>query len=135
MEDRAIVIELVEGPTLAERIRSGPLELSDSLDIALAIASALEAAHDKGIVHRDLKPSNVKAPADGVVKVLDFGLATVAQGEVRVATGENSPTLTMGATEVGIILGTAAYMSPEQAAGKPVDKRAPLDCFMRSMRA
>jgi Tol biopolymer transport system component len=129
LEDRAIVMELVEGPTLAERIRSGVLELKDALGIALAIASALEAAHDKGIVHRDLKPANIKAPDDGMVKVLDFGLATVAQGEVRAATGENSPTLTMGATEAGIILGTAAYMSPEQAAGKPVDKRADIWSF------
>jgi serine/threonine protein kinase/Tol biopolymer transport system component len=130
LEDRAIVMELVEGPTLAERIASGPLPLEESLKIAAQIADALEAAHEKGIVHRDLKPANVKAPPDGVVKVLDFGLATAAQAEARATTtGENSPTLTMAATEVGLILGTAAYMSPEQAAGKPADKRADIWSF------
>jgi serine/threonine-protein kinase len=121
LEERAIVMELVEGPTLANRIAAGRLPLEESLKIGAQIADALEAAHEKGIVHRDLKPANVKASPEGPVKVLDFGLATVAQGESRPATGENSPTLTMAGTEVGIILGTAAYMSPEQAAGKPVD--------------
>ena len=129
LEDRAIVMELVEGPTLAERIAAGPRSLEEVVKIAAPIADALEAAHEKGVVHRDLKPANVKASPDGTVKVLDFGLATAAQAEVRATTGENSPTLTMAATEVGIILGTAAYMSPEQAAGKPVDKRADIWSF------
>src|SRR5215468_10032617 len=129
LEDRAIVMELIEGPTLAGRLGAGPIPLKESLKIAAQIADALEAADEKGIVHRDLKPANVKTPPDGTVKVLDFGLATAAQGEARAVTGENSPTLTMAATEVGIILGTAAYMSPEQAAGKPVDKRADIWSF------
>src|SRR5215467_7060270 len=129
LEDRAIVMELVEGPTLAERLRAGPIPLEEALKIAAQIADALEAAHEKGIVHRDLKPANVKAPPDGAVKVLDFGLATAAQGEANAAAGENSPTLTMAATEVGIILGTAAYMSPEQAAAKSVDRRADIWSF------
>src|SRR5215475_9872026 len=131
LEDRAIVMELVEGPTLAERIRSGPLELKDSLGIALAIANALEAAHEKGIVHRDLKPSNVKAPPEATVKVLDLGLATVLPGADRddASNTADSPTLTMGATEAGVIMGTAAYMSPEQASGRRVDKRADIWSF------
>ncbi|HEV3333922.1 MAG TPA: protein kinase [Bryobacteraceae bacterium] len=123
-----LVMELVEGPTLADRIKSGPLPLEEALTIARHVAEALEAAHEKGVVHRDLKPANIKAPPDGMVKVLDFGLATAVQAETR-ATGEHSPTLTMGTTEAGVILGTAAYMSPEQAAGKPVDRRADIWSF------
>src|SRR6202049_4773054 len=130
LEDRAIVRELVEWPTLAERIGSVAIPLEESLKIAAQIADALEAAHDKGVVHRDLKPANVKVRDDGTVKVLDFGLATVVQSSTREPSeGANSPTFTMGATEVGMILGTAAYMSPEQAAGKPVDKRADIWSF------
>jgi Tol biopolymer transport system component len=130
LEDRAIVMELVEGPTLADRIASGPIPLEESLKIALQIADALEAAHDKGIVHRDLKPANVKAPLEGTVKVLDLGLATALPGADRDgADAANSPTLTMGATEVGVILGTAAYMSPEQASGRRVDRRADIWSF------
>lgn len=109
LEDHAIVMELVEGPTLADRIKVGAIALEES-----QIADALEAAHEKGVVHRDLKPANVKAREDGTVKVLDFGLATAVQSSAREpGEGANSPTLTMGATEAGAILGTAAYMSPE----------------------
>jgi eukaryotic-like serine/threonine-protein kinase len=130
---RAIVMELVEGPTLADRLKNGALPLEGTLAIAQQIVAALEAAHEKGVVHRDLKPANIKAPADSSapVKVLDFGLATALQtssAEPRDGRGE-SPTLTMGATEAGSILGTAGYMSPEQAAGKPVDKRADIWSF------
>src|SRR5712691_11435346 len=125
LEDRAIVMELVEGPTLADRIAAGAIPLEESLKIAVQIADALEAAHEKGVVHRDLKPANVKVREDGTVKVLDFGLATAVQSSTGEAgDGANSPTLTMGPTEAGVILGTAAYMSPEQASGKRVDKRA-----------
>ncbi len=124
---RALVMELVEGPTLAERIAAGPLPLEETLHIAKQIADALEAAHEKGIVHRDLKPANVKITPEGVVKVLDFGLAKAP--EQSTAISASSPTLTMRATQAGVIMGTAAYMSPEQAAAKPVDKRADIWSF------
>jgi serine/threonine protein kinase len=117
-----LVMELVEGPTLAERIAKGPIPIPEALDIAHQIAEALEAAHEKGIVHRDLKPANVKLTADGKVKVLDFGLA-----KALLPIAEDSPTLTV--SEMGTILGTPAYMSPEQAGGKPVDKRADIWSF------
>jgi Tol biopolymer transport system component len=124
---RALVMELVEGPTLADRLEDGALPLAESVAIARRIAEALEEAHGKGIVHRDLKPQNVKADLDGRVKVLDFGLAKamdpIAAGPSAAAQLAHSPTLTMGATLQGVILGTAAYMSPEQAKGLPVDKR------------
>ena len=121
-----LVLELVEGPTLAERIASGAIPLDDALRIATQIAEALEAAHDKGIVHRDLKPANVKVTPDSKVKVLDFGLAAVVQPQMsESADPANSPTITMAAaTQAGVILGTAPYMSPEQARGSNVDKRA-----------
>jgi len=122
-----LVMELVEGPTLAERLKSGAIPLEESLHIARQIAEALEAAHEKGITHRDLKPGNVKIKPDGTVKVLDFGLAKM--GGTPVAQTDHSPTLTMGQTEAGVILGTAAYMSPEQAKGKPVDHRADIYAF------
>jgi len=122
-----LVMELVEGPTLADRIRQGPIPLEESLEIARQIADALEAAHEKGIVHRDLKPGNIKIRPDGMVKVLDFGLAKV---EETAAVGlETSPTLSVAQTAAGVLLGTAAYMSPEQARGKPVDKRADIWAF------
>ena len=124
LEDRAIVMELVEGEML-----KGPVPLDTALDIAMQIADALEAAHDKGIVHRDLKPANVKVRPDGTVKVLDFGLATAVQGDRESGDASNSPTLTMGATEAGVILGTAAYMAPEQARGQKVDRRADIWAF------
>jgi len=120
VEERALVMELVPGETL-----KGPLPLATALNYAKQIAEALEAAHEKGIVHRDLKPGNVIVTPDGVAKVLDFGLAAVTQpSETPGADPSKSPTLTMRATEAGLIMGTAAYMSPEQAAGRPMDKRA-----------
>jgi len=130
---RALVMELVEGPTLADRLSSGPLPLAESLAVARQIAEALEEAHEKGIVHRDLKPQNIKASVDGKVKVLDFGLAK-AMDPVGATSGSasqlaQSPTLTFGATQMGMILGTAGYMSPEQASGKTVDRRADIWAF------
>jgi serine/threonine-protein kinase len=130
----ALVLELVEGPTLADRIVEGPIPLSEALPIARQIADALDAAHEQGIVHRDLKPSNIKLRPDGTVKVLDFGLAramsTDASGSAARALSM-SPTITTPAamTGMGMILGTAAYMSPEQARGKAVDKRADIWAF------
>ena len=126
---RSLVMELVEGPTLEERIASSPIPLDETLSIARQIAEALEAAHDKGIVHRDLKPANIKFTADGKVKVLDFGLAKALDADAASGNPANSPTLTLEATRAGVILGTAGYMSPEQARGKPVDKRADIWAF------
>ena len=118
----------MEGPTLADRIAKGPIPLDEALPIAKQIAEALEAAHEAGVIHRDLKPANIKVREDGTVKVLDFGLAkaldTTPQGDPS-----QSPTLTAAATQMGVIMGTAAYMSPEQARGKVVDKRADIWAF------
>jgi len=122
-----LVMELVEGPTLAGRLAKGPIPLKEALVIACQIAEALEAAHEKGVVHRDLKPANVKLTAAGQVKVLDFGLAKVR--EPTAAGSAEESTLTVSSTQAGMILGTAAYMSPEQASGKPVDKRADVWSF------
>ena len=124
-----LVLELVPGETLAERISRGPIPVEEALDIATKIAEALEEAHEQGIVHRDLKPANVKQTEDGKIKVLDYGLAKVFQEETAEADSSMSPTLTRDATRVGVILGTAAYMSPEQAKGKKVDKRADIWAF------
>src|SRR5213593_2029715 len=124
-----LVMELVEGPTLADRIKSGAIPLDEALAIARQIGDALEAAHEKGIVHRDLKPANIKIKPDGTVKVLDFGLAKMAEQTAASASPEDSPTLQMGATLAGQILGTAAYMAPEQARGKAVDKRVDIWAF------
>jgi eukaryotic-like serine/threonine-protein kinase len=125
-----LVMELVEGPTLADRIKEGTIPLEEALRIARQIADALEAAHEKGIVHRDLKPGNIKIKPDGTVKVLDFGLAKLRPIDVAPGTKpEDSPTISMAATSAGMILGTAAYMSPEQARGKAVDKRADIWAF------
>jgi Tol biopolymer transport system component len=126
----ALVMELVEGEDLAQRLHRGAIPIADALPIARQIAEALEAAHDHGIIHRDLKPANIKLRPDGTVKVLDFGLAKAIDptGGSSV-TAMNSPTLSIHATEAGLILGTAAYMSPEQAAGKTVDKRSDLWAF------
>ena len=125
---KALVLELVEGPTLADRIERGPIPVDEALPIAKQIAEALEAAHEQGVIHRDLKPANVKVRPDGTVKVLDFGLAkavdTAPEGDPS-----QSPTLTAAATQVGVIMGTAAYMSPEQARGRSVDKRADIWAF------
>ena len=129
---RALVMELVEGPTLADRIAQGPIPLDEALPIARQIAEALEAAHEQGIIHRDLKPANIKLRPDGTVKVLDFGLAKALDQWLRErSTRGTSPTITSPAmmTGVGVLLGTAAYMSPEQARGKPVDRRADIWAF------
>ncbi len=121
---RFLVLELVEGPTLADRLTDGRLPVEECLDIGRQISAALEVAHEKGIIHRDLKPANVKITAEGDVKVLDFGLAkALAEDNTNVDPGD-SPTITQDFTAPGVILGTAAYMSPEQARGRPVDKRA-----------
>ena len=126
----ALVLELVDGPTLANRIDAGTLDTAEALNIARQIALALEAAHAQGIIHRDLKPANVKVRDDGSVKVLDFGLAKALEAPGAVAADfSNSPTITNRATAVDIILGTAAYMAPEQAKGRPVDKRADIWAF------
>jgi eukaryotic-like serine/threonine-protein kinase len=126
----ALVMEMVEGPTLADRIAAGPIPLDEALPIAKQIAEALEAAHEQGVIHRDLKPANIKVRADGTVKVLDFGLAKAMDPMASSsAAAINSPTLTAHATEMGIILGTAAYMSPEQAKGRAVDRRADIWAF------
>jgi Tol biopolymer transport system component len=128
---KALVMELVEGPTLADRIAQGAIPVDEALPIAKQIAEALEAAHEQGIIHRDLKPANIKVRPDGTVKVLDFGLAK-AMDPVGApsASASQVPTITTPAmTQLGVILGTAAYMSPEQARGKPVDKRADIWAF------
>jgi serine/threonine-protein kinase len=129
LEERALVMELVPGPTLAERIAQGPIPLEEALPIARQIADALDYAHERGVVHRDLKPANIKITPEGAVKVLDFGLAKVAEPAAGASDAVNSPTLTMRATVAGVILGTAAYMAPEQARGAAVDKRADIWAF------
>jgi len=125
----AIVMELAEGPTLEDRINKGPISMEEALSIARQVAEALESAHEKGIVHRDLKPANIAVAAAGAVKVLDFGLAKALEGEAAEADLSKSPTLSMAATRAGIILGTAAYMSPEQARGYGVDRRCDIWSF------
>ncbi len=124
-----LVMELVEGETLADQIKRGPIPAADALKLALQIAEALESAHEKGVIHRDLKPANIKVTPESTVKVLDFGLAKAYTGEHAELSFSNSPTLSDMATRQGVILGTAAYMSPEQARGKAVDKRADIWAF------
>ena len=124
----ALILELVEGPTLADRLAKGPLPVKEALDIARQIAEALEAAHEKGIIHRDLKPANITITPAGIVKVLDFGLAKIYAGESAGQDPLRSPTITAGTRE-GMILGTAAYMSPEQARGQAVDRRTDIWAF------
>ena len=127
----ALVMELVEGPTLEERLRRGAIPIEEALGIAKQIADALDAAHERGIVHRDLKPANVKVRADGAVKVLDFGIAKAMEPAAgSSASVSMSPTVTAPAmTRAGMILGTAAYMAPEQARGNTVDRRADIWAF------
>ena len=126
-----LVLELVEGEDLAERLKRGAIPVDEALGIAKQVAEALEEAHEKGIVHRDLKPANIKLTPEGKAKVLDFGLAKAysAEGDTDKADVSHSPTLTRAGSQLGVILGTAAYMSPEQARGKPVDKRADIWAF------
>src|SRR3989442_8313571 len=123
---RALVLELVEGPTLADRIAEGAIPLAEALSVARQIADALGTAHEQGIIHRDLKPANIKLRPDGTVKVLDFGLAKAMEPTGAMSASVSmSPTITTPAmTQAGMILGTAAYMAPEQARGKTVDKRS-----------
>ena len=125
----ALVLELVEGDTLDDRVRRGPLPVPEALAVARQIADALDAAHASGIVHRDLKPSNIKITPAGIVKVLDFGLAKALAAEGSGPDVSTSPTMTASETIPGVILGTAAYMSPEQARGQPVDKRTDIWAF------
>jgi eukaryotic-like serine/threonine-protein kinase len=125
----ALVLEFVEGETLADHLAKGPLSVPDVLKIASQIADALEAAHERGIIHRDLKPANIKITPDGVVKVLDFGLAKAAAPVGAEADMKRSPIVTIGRTREGVILGTAAYMSPEQAKGRAADKRCDIWAF------
>src|SRR6202161_62285 len=125
-----LVMELVTGETLAERVkRGGAVPIEEALAISKQIAEALEAAHEKGIIHRDLKPANVKVTPEGKVKGLDFGLAKAFEGDPSSVDMSNSPTLSQAATMQGVILGTAAYMSPEQARGRAVDKRTDIWAF------
>ncbi len=126
---RALAMELVEGLTLAERIAAGPVPLEEVLPVARQIAEALEYAHERGIIHRDLKPANVKVRPDGTVKVLDFGLAKAMESETSALDASHSPTMSALATRAGVLMGTAAYMSPEQARGKSVDRRADIWAF------
>src|SRR6202521_2680330 len=131
----ALILALIEGPTLADRIATGPVPLEEAIHIAGQIAEALEYAHDRGVIHRDLKPANVKSTPESTVKVLDFGLAKALTGEsdtssVSPANSPTmSPTLTMRTTQAGMILGTAAYVAPEQAKGKTVDRRTDIWAF------
>jgi serine/threonine protein kinase len=128
-DTRALVMELVEGPTLADRMKVGPIPIEEALPMARQICEALEYAHERGVVHRDLKPANIKILSEDSVKVLDFGLAKAVLGEAQATSAGDSPTLSEMATRAGVLLGTAAYMSPEQAKAKPVDRRADIWAF------
>ena len=129
VEDRALIMELVEGPTLAERIKQGPIPMDEALEFTRQIADGLAAAHDKGIVHRDLKPANIKITPGGTIKLLDFGLAKSDGPWASPTAVDDAPTLTVASTGAGMILGTAAYMAPEQARGRNVDRRADIWAF------
>jgi serine/threonine protein kinase len=124
-----LVMELIEGETLKDRIKTGPIPVEEALKFALQMAEALEAAHEKGVIHRDLKPANIKVTSEGKVKILDFGLAKAYVGDQGSVNLADSPTISAAATQQGVILGTAAYMSPEQARGKSVDRRADIWAF------
>jgi serine/threonine protein kinase len=126
---RALVMELVSGPTLAERLQHGAIPSDEALPLAKQIAEAVEYAHERGIVHRDLKPANIKLPPDNGVRILDFGLAKAMEGDAAATDISTSPTISRMATQAGIILGTAAYMSPEQAKGRSVDRRTDIWAF------
>src|SRR5262249_9028987 len=128
---RCLVLELVEGQTLAQRLDAGSIAAEEALGLALQIAEGLEAAHEKGIIHPDLKPANAMGVSDGAVKVLDFGLAKALADDATGGAGAASlsPTMTAAATRAGIILGTAGYMSPEQARGKSADRRSDVWAF------
>ena len=124
-----LVLELVEGETLAERVAKGLVPVEEALEVCRQITEGVEAAHEKGVIHRDLKPANVKVTPEGKVKILDFGLAKAFEAETPAADISQSPTLTEEMTRAGVILGTAAYMSPEPARGEEVDKRADIFAF------
>jgi serine/threonine-protein kinase len=123
------VLEFVEGETLAERLARGPLPLDEAIEVCRQVAAGVEAAHENGVVHRDLKPGNIMLTPSGAVKVLDFGLAKGGAASASASNLSASPTLTHAATGVGVILGTAAYMSPEQARGRAVDRRTDVWSF------
>ena len=125
---RGLILELIEGDTLAERLMRGPIPVPEALATARQIADALDAAHQRGIVHRDLKPANVKITPAGLVKVLDFGLAKMAAPDLQVRDATRTA-MQMAGTREGIVLGTAPYMSPEQARGQPLDKRTDIWAF------
>src|SRR5262245_60581613 len=124
-----LVLELIEGDTLADRLKRGPIPVDEALQIAKQILEALEAAHEKGIAHRDLKPANIKLTTDGTVKILDFGLAKFLQSSTAAPNLTHSPTLSLAGTYPGVILGTAGYMSPEQAKGYDADQRSDIFSF------
>jgi serine/threonine protein kinase len=124
-----LVMELIEGETLKDRIKTGPIPVEEALKLSLQMAEALETAHENGVIHRDLKPANIKVTPDGKVKILDFGLAKAYAGDQENVSLADSPTISAAATQQGVILGTAAYMSPEQARGKAVDRRADIWAF------
>jgi serine/threonine protein kinase len=126
---RALVMELVEGATLAEHISQAPMAIDEAVMLAKQIAEALECAHNRGVIHRDLKPSNIKVTPDGIVKILDFGLAKALEEDRNEGGISTSPTISVVATSAGLLLGTAGYMSPEQAKGKRVDQRADIWTF------
>ena len=126
---RFLALELVEGETLADLLTKGPVPVEKTLELCRQIAEGVEAAHEKGVIHRDLKPANVKVTPEGKVKILDFGLAKAFEEESPAADISQSPTLTEEMTRAGVILGTAAYMSPEQARGEEVDKRTDIFAF------
>jgi serine/threonine protein kinase len=128
---KALVMELVEGLTVADRLAQGPIPLDEALPVAKQIAEALAAAHEQGIIHRDLKPANIKVRPDGTVKVLDFGLAKALESVAASSSNSQSPTITSPAmmTHIGVILGTAAYMAPEQAKGRAADRRSDIWVF------